>query len=123
MKLAIVTVPFHGHTDILEQAIPNVDTTYIISGWKDIHLRRILPNSYEISKISIHGSSPADFTFSRILANVEDVISLLEKIDPDAILYDFFAIEGYIAGKKLGIPTICSIPAILPYEKDDLMLE
>ena len=120
-KLVIVTVPFHGHTDILEivgNHLRHLDIYFLITGWTDVHLRKRIPNSYEICRIPIEGASPGEFTLPRVKANIRDVIDIVHQIDPDLIIYDFFALEGYIAGKTLGIPTICSIPAILPFEED-----
>lgn len=123
----MITVPFQGHYKVLEKWAENIkkthpdfEITFIITSWKNMQLA-----TSEIEKLQslgikvihlrdneeIQSSAPMQFTFSRVNKLTDAVIDHCQ--DSDYIVYDFFSPEGYIAGKQLQIPTICSMPAIL----------
>ncbi len=127
LKLTMVTVPFYGHYKILakwgeeiKKTNPDIEITMIITGWKNVNLTQT-----EIEKLKscgikiiilndekdIQSSAPMDFTFPRAIKLTDSVIENAK--GSDYIIYDFFSPEGFIAGKQLHIPVICSVPAIL----------
>ena len=134
LKITLVSVPFTGHFKILSKLAldfamnyPHCEITFVITGWQDITLSRDETNQLTTAGIkvipfksagNIPSSAPMDFTFSRATELTESVIKSCEK--SDYIIYDFFSPEGYIAGKKLNIPTICSVPAIIgPFDANN----
>jgi MGT family glycosyltransferase len=85
-------------------------------------LRQTGINITELSGGNIEGAQPMAFTFPRVAKLTDTVIEACK--GSDYIVYDFFAMEGYIAGKKLTIPTVCSVPAIMgPFNPNCLMLK
>lgn len=136
VKLTFVTVPFSGHFNSLrklaqEMAMHNnqFDITLLVTGWSDISIneqdKRDLSalniNIVELKDDTVNSSQPMSFTFPRVAALTDQVITHCQ--NSDYIIYDFFALEGYIAGKSLGIPSICSIPAIMgPFDPANKLL-
>lgn len=127
-KLAIVTVPFSGHFKILSNLArelsknnKKIDITCIITGWENIKISHedaeLLRSSgiklIELNDEALKNPAPMSFTFPRVSNLTDRVINLCK--NQDHIIYDFFSLEGYIAGKSLGIPHTCSIPAIIGY--------
>jgi MGT family glycosyltransferase len=126
LKLAVVSVPFSGHFKILSKMArevcknnKNVEITFIITGWENIKIsdedRQLLISSgikvIELNDKALHNPAPMNFTLPRANNLADKVISLCK--NHDKIIYDFFSLEGYIAGQKLNIPHTCSIPAII----------
>jgi MGT family glycosyltransferase len=135
-KISIVTPPFSGHLKILsklarELRVKNKDTkiTFIVTGWNDVkiskedaeslHFQKI--DIIELNKEKIKGSQPMTFTFPRVVDLTDKVIEACK--ESDYVIYDFFSLEGYIAAKRLNLPAVCSIPAIMgPFNPDCKML-
>lgn len=127
MKLTMVTVPFQGHCKILMKLAkemlktnPRLEITFVVTAWNDVRM-----DDEEVKQLkecginvvllnddkNIQGSAPMKFTFPRVEKLTDSVIDACK--NSDYIMYDFFSPEGYIAGKHLNIPTICSMPAIM----------
>ena len=136
IKLSFVTVPFSGHFKILSKLAKKMtahgksfDITVLITGWSDIHISEEDKKGLieagitviELNHENINSSQPMSFTFPRVAALTDQVIANCQK--SDFIIYDFFSLEAYIASKKFGIPSICSIPAIMgPFDVKNKML-
>lgn len=138
MRLTLVSVPFMGHCKILMNLAktlmkqnPNLEINFVITGWKDIQM-----NSSDMQQLSdcgihviplsddenIQGSAPMKFTFPRVVKLTDAVIEASK--NSDFIIYDFFSPEGYIAGKQLAIPSICSMPAIMgPFDRQNTLFQ
>lgn len=123
--IAIFSVPFSGHLNILVDFIykyaNNLDNiTLVIVGWKNLRLdenvAKKLINVCDIKEFytdyDLSETDPMVWTLPRVFNLIRqcyDCISSLKNVTD--IIYDFFAIEGHDVGKSLSIPTICSIPA------------
>lgn len=126
VKLSFVTVPFSGHFNILSKLAKEMmaqnqqfDITLLVTGWTNINIsekdkQELLSSGINIVDLNhgnINSAQPMSFTFPRVAALTDQVMMYCKQ--SDYIVYDFFSIEGYIAGKILNIPTVCSIPAIM----------
>jgi hypothetical protein len=122
--LAIFTVPFQGHFDILHRAASQVwkdqwNIVFIICGWSNFDFPKCDDGSLDYHFLQTHSpldeSCPTQFNFKRAIElrhPVEHFIESQLKSVIDFIVYDFFAVEGFLVGTKMRIPHICSIPAI-----------
>lgn len=124
-KVTFVSVPFSGHFDILMKSAlqlaknPKLKVNVVITGWENIKVPE--ESLTKLSKAGVHTTilndkplaspAPMSFTFPRVVHLVDKTTASIQR-DTDVIIYDFFAMEGFFAGKRLGIPAICSIPAI-----------
>lgn len=127
LKIAMIAPPFYGHFKVLaklalEYKNINKDFSikFIVTGWTNMSLaedeiRRLQSAGIDVQIINddenIKSSSPMEFTFDRVNKLSDKVIEACR--GQDYIINDFFSIEGYIAGKILNIPSICSIPAVM----------
>lgn len=137
LKITIVSVPFSGHFKILKQLAisfaaqrEDIELNFIVTGWTDLKInqedREELQNAgvrcLELSHHPILSSQPMTFTFPRVVALTDSVVAA--SVASDYIIYDFFSLEGYLAGIKLNIPTLCSIPAIVgEFDVDNQLLQ
>ncbi len=70
----------------------------------------------------LHETDPATWTLPRTIELLDECVATIKEIKPDLILYDFFSLEGYFAGKRLNIPYWCSIPALIgPFDTRDYL--
>lgn len=127
LKIAMIAPPFYGHFKVLsklalEYKKLNKDFAikFIVTGWKNMSLAEREINQLKSAGIdvqminddeNIKSAAPMEFTFDRVYKLSDKVIESCR--GQDYIINDFFSIEGYIAGKKLNIPSICSIPAVM----------
>jgi MGT family glycosyltransferase len=129
-KAAFVSVPFSGHFKILKKMAlslaDRMEIRFIITGWENVAISRedredLARAGVEVIVVNdkpLTSSAPMSFTFPRTANNVDQVISAVS--GSDIVIYDFFALEGHLAGKRLAVPAICSIPAILgPFEPEN----
>jgi hypothetical protein len=58
-------------------------------------------------------TDPMQFVLDNAQKDVDYLSRQIDFVNVGLIVYDFFAIAGLIIGKKLNIPTVCSIPAIM----------
>lgn len=138
LNLTLISVPFMGHFKILMKLALQLITQnsdlklkFIITGWKNIQLnpqdvKEMKEAGIDVIQISddddIQNSAPMKFTFPRVVKLTDSVINICK--NSDYIIYDFFSPEGYIAGKKLNIPTFCSVPAIMgPFDKSHALFQ
>ena len=128
-KIICVSVPFLGHNNIMEKMIMKIKDKYevklVICGWNNVPIPKINQDiKVDIIKCEdIEDTSPIDFTFKRCKQTTDILIEYLKDKVIDCIVYDFFALEAYIAGKILGIQTVCSIPAIIGEKIDHSFLQ
>lgn len=131
-NIAIISTPFVGHYQALitlaKQLVKsnqNLAITFIITGWENVVL-----NNMDRDKIKSHGinlieiydepikiPAPFYFTFPRVVNLTDQAINACKQ--QDLLIYDYFSIEAYIAGKQLNIPAICSTSSIMgPLDKN-----
>ena len=60
---------------------------------------------------TLSSTDPTRFVFEHHKANLAKLQKYVPKVE--LIIYDFFAIEGYLLGQKYNIPHICSVPAVM----------
>jgi UDP:flavonoid glycosyltransferase YjiC (YdhE family) len=58
-------------------------------------------------------NTPAGEVFARASALLDECVALARVFEPDLVLYDFCAVEGYFVGQVLGIRSWCSIPGLI----------
>lgn len=135
--ISLVSVPFSGHLKIITKLAKELlaqdkqlTIKLIVTSWDNVkmsssdaaELEQAGIKIIELSQGNIEGAQPMAFTFPRV-AKLSDQV-LAECKGSDYIVYDFFAMEGYIAGKVLNIPAICSVPAIMgPFDPNCTMLK
>jgi MGT family glycosyltransferase len=125
--VTFVSVPFSGHFNILKKFALDLSKStdiaiyFIITGWNNItvsedQLTELKKNGIHVRVLNdeaLETSAPMLFTFPRVVNLVDNVIDSIKASSSDLVIYDFFAMEGFFAGKRLSIPSICSIPAII----------
>ena len=136
-NITFISTPFIGHFNTLFQYASEIlsyshDTkiTFIITGWANITLSddiKRLAAAHNINLIEIYDdvyaptteqAGPFYFTFPRVASYVDKVIEACRHTE--CIIYDHFSLEGYIAGKHLNIPSICSTASIMgPFYRDN----
>jgi UDP:flavonoid glycosyltransferase YjiC (YdhE family) len=118
-RILIFSVPFSGHLMILKEFIARFrgkfEIRLVITGWANIYpdLEGLPPGTGILSAPELHETDPALWTLPRTCRLLERCIQAAVEFEPDLILYDFFALEGYFAAGLLGIGSCCSIPAMV----------
>jgi len=126
-NVTFISVPFSGHCHILmkyaldlaREKKKDQNISFLVTGWENIRVANESLQTLQkagirvqvINDAALNSPAPMTFTFPRVCNLVDQVVE--EVKGSDLIIYDFFAIEGFLAGDALGIPTICSIPAIV----------
>ena len=126
-KILVFSPPFSGHLNILKEMIrdnqKDFDFRLIINGWKNIKPDLTGVEEFKteiIERRDLAETDPALWTFPRVADQLESCLTIAEEFKPDLIIYDFFSVEGYLAGKKLNIPYWCSVPAMIgPFDNQD----
>lgn len=148
MKIIIFSPPFSGHLNVLKYLKDSLEKLghiiqLVITGWSDIKADlgeqsdkkpdqkpdQQLGSKLDIIQLSkesngkgenVNSSCPLTFTLERVHSLTERCLEVCKDFDPKLIIYDFFSLEGYICGKKLSIPTFCSIPAMIgPFHRNN----
>lgn len=129
IHIAIISIPTSGHVHVLAKMAhalkndqPNFHIKWILTSWPDFELnpqvKELISNSCD-ELLILQGETPQG------LALFERAYELTDKIieqcrDCGYIIYDFLSPEGYLAGKALNIPAICTNPAIIgPFDPSD----
>jgi len=114
-KVIIFAPPFSGHANVLLAMVrqhPEVDFHFVFTGWENIPIHVNIP-AQRLDAPPLEQTDPALWTLPRVAQLLPECLRIAELVKPDVIVYDFFSLEGHIVGKLLGIPTWCSIPALL----------
>lgn len=128
-KILIYSPPFSGHLNILKSLVIKYKKTYefriIITGWKNISpdISNIKKITKIIARSELKETDPCIWTFPRTNELLDDCLKETKKYKPDLIIYDFFSLEGYFAGKILNINSCCSIPAMIGPNTQNAYLE
>jgi hypothetical protein len=130
-KIALISPPFLSHYSVLLKLgqrlmeLEGASVTLIMTGWENMRLsekeRRAI-QATKISLVELQASAlkipaPCSFTFPRALELVDPLIKLCQ--DKDLLIYDYFSVEAYIAGEVLGIPSLCAIRVLGPFNPQD----
>lgn len=110
MKILFCTPHFDGHRLAIEAF-----HKFCVETWNFVETELlVLDNSSNPCAVAM------EFTLLKIS---QDLDRLAEISPPDLIVYDFFAIAALIYARRHGIPTICSIPAIVDPEPNKEYLQ
>lgn len=119
-KVLVFSPPFNGHLAILKELIldqkDNFDFHIVINSWKNIKqdISDLDPSKISILQTEdLNDTDPTQWTFPRVVNQIEQCIEITKIISPDLIIYDFFSLEGYFVAKLFNIPFWCSIPALI----------
>lgn len=120
--VVVFTVPFQGHFDVLYRAAKAWQKTWnvkmVVCGWPNLGFPKCdgsVPYHYFQSKAPLKESCPTKFNLQRALDLRQEVLYFCReelKNGIDFIVYDFFALEGFLTARLLRIPHACSIPAV-----------
>jgi len=128
-RILLVSPPFSGHLNVLKNLAAvhahSYDFSLAITGWKNIQpdLSGFNGNVDVLAKSDLQTADPAQWTFQRMNELMLELREVVDRVQPDLIIYDFFSLEGYCVGKEKGIPVWCSIPAFLGSNDDQVYLE
>ncbi|HEY4484456.1 MAG TPA: glycosyltransferase [Candidatus Paceibacterota bacterium] len=126
-KILLFSPPFNGHLNVLKNLIWKYrnyfDFHLVITGWKNIqpNLKGVTVPVTILAHSDLNETDPAIWTFPRIIELFDDCLDLIKKERPDLIIYDFFSLEGNLAGKILGVPYWSSIPALVGPSNTDYL--
>ncbi len=127
-KILLLSPPFNGHLNVLKNLIwkcqNDFDFHLAITGWKNIQpdLNGITVPVTILAHSDLNETDPAIWTLPRVTELLDDVLDLAKKEKPDLIIYDFFSLEGNLAGKILDVPYWASIPALMgPFNGKDYL--
>lgn len=126
-KVMLFSPPFSGHLNVLKEFINEYNNDFdfrlVITGWKNIQPdlsnidRKIV---VIIERSDLAETDPALWTFPRVCELLDECLTVVKEFQPDQIIYDFFSLEGNLAGRLLQIPYWCSIPAMIgPFTNQD----
>lgn len=129
INIAIISIPTSGHVHVLAKMAsaikkdqPNLHIKFILTSWPDFKLnqkvKELLTSSCD-EQLILQGETRQGLThFERAHELTDEIIEKCR--DCTHIIYDFLSPEGYLAGKALNIPAICTNPAIIgPFEPND----
>jgi UDP:flavonoid glycosyltransferase YjiC (YdhE family) len=125
MRVLVFTPPFHGHANVLvalaKRYAHEHDFTFVVTGWSNVRTELGVEATY-LNAGPLAQTDPALWTLPRAAELLPACVVLAEETRPDAILYDFFSVEGALTAKVLGIPAWGSIPALLgPFQNRDYL--
>jgi len=127
-KFLVISVPFHGHLNILVQQFRHLhdQCIFFITSWKNNQLSKIQHdelNKYKISYVEIISSNSIDTCNPKswCKTHLRSAYGLCDKYLQQfikhhhitTIIYDIFAWSGYFLAKKYKLRYLCSIPAFL----------
>ena len=118
-RVLIFTIPNAGHLNVLKR---------MIAGYRDEYEFRLVlvdrtntpPDLADVDVPVVTPVACGRFTntaagevFARANGLLDECVALARAFEPDLVLYDFCAVEGYFVGRVLGIRTWCSIPGLI----------
>ena len=129
-RVAYISVSFIGHVSVLENLWKSdMNSHMFLLCFKDSVKESVKDIDFlkgETSRVTIirwNCESPSEnaTVFNRERAKIlTDFLHVrLYDFNPTTIVYDFFCLEASIVAKRLGIPAICSIPAMLKETETD----
>ena len=128
MKIAIFSPPFSGHLNVLlylkDELGKYHETFLFITGWNNIPPN--ISDTTNTNNIEIINDTeapsldPTNFILTKAKNLSKKSIEKCASYNPHLIIYDFFALEGFITAKTLSVPYYCSIPAMIgPFIKNN----
>ncbi len=127
-KILVFTIPNEGHLNILKKMIlKNVkefEFQLIIVGRKNTkpYLKDLPIKTVTLRRSNNFKNYPANKIFKRAYELMDEGIRVAKEFQPDLIIYDFAAFEGYFVGRFLNIPYWASIPGMMgPFIHQDYL--
>jgi UDP:flavonoid glycosyltransferase YjiC (YdhE family) len=118
-RVLIFTIPNAGHLNVLKRMVGQyrdeyefrlvlVDRTNTPPDVTDVGVPVVTPTA-----CGRFINTPAGAVFARACDLLDECLALARAFDPDLVMYDFCAVEGYFVGQVLGIRSWCSIPGLI----------
>lgn len=104
MSILLISSSFKGHLNAI------ITLKEIIESEISNNVKTILEITDSSKNTSV---DPKEFIFENCIKNIEEIESHVTNENIILIIYDFFSIEGAILSRKMKIPAVCSIPAII----------
>lgn len=128
-RVAYVTVPYLGHSSVLLQEwTSNHDSHLILLCFSDDTLPTAAiqeenDNRSVVTVLKTRIARPSEcaavFNQARYDLLKDVVHCVLAEFSPELVVYDFFCLEAREAARKLGVPAVCSVPALLKSTETD----
>lgn len=118
-KILIFSPPFSGHLNVLKSLVGELGGEFafraVITGWKNIRpdMKGIGCGTEILAESALIETDPAVWTLPRVSELLGGSLRVTKRFGPDLIIYDYFSLEACFAGKLLGVPAFCSIPALM----------
>jgi hypothetical protein len=118
-KIMIFTIPNDGHLNILKRMIRQYRSSYdcqlvLVDRQNTPPELGDLTEPVHTLKRSRHFmNTPASRVFQRVDELLGECLEIAREFDPDLIIYDFCALEGYFVAQVLGTRCWCSIPGLV----------
>jgi UDP:flavonoid glycosyltransferase YjiC (YdhE family) len=121
-KILIFTIPNDGHLNILRRVIRDYSDSYSF-GLVLVDQKNTPPDLGDLADLGVPTftprrtrgfvNTPASRVFVRVAELLDECLDLARRFDPDLVLYDFCALEGYFVGQILDIRSWSSIPGLV----------
>jgi hypothetical protein len=118
-KILIFTIPNDGHLNILRRVIRDHHASHTF-GLVLVDQKNTPPDLTDVPaevftprRSESFVNTPASQVFERVAEVLEECLDVAREFDPDLVLYDFCALEGYFIGQILGIRSWSSIPGMI----------
>jgi UDP:flavonoid glycosyltransferase YjiC (YdhE family) len=118
-KILVFTIPNDGHLNILRRVIRDHQQSHtfglVLVDHKNTppDLRGLAADVYAPRRTEPFVNTPASQVFTRVAAVLDDCLAIAREFEPDLILYDFCALEGFFTGQVLGVRSWSSIPGMM----------
>jgi hypothetical protein len=118
-RIMIFTIPNDGHLNILKRMIRQYRSSYdfqlVLVDRQNTppHLGDLTEPVFTLKRSRHFMNTPASRVFQRVHELLDECLDLASAFDPDLIIYDFCALEGYFTARILGIRCWCSIPGLM----------
>ncbi len=119
MRVLVFTIPNAGHLNVLKRMVRQhqdeyefrlvlVDRTNTPPDLGDVSVPVLTP-------LACGGftNTPAGEVLARANTLLDECVAIARAFQPDLVIYDFCAVEGYFVGQVLGIRSWCSIPGLI----------
>lgn len=121
-RVAFISVPYAGHISVLIPEWERITTSshlflLYFSDEENLIDSAKFQSSPNVTRLETHIARPSEnareFNAARAALLQDALQCALHEYAPTLIVYDFFCIEAHRAARLLGIPAVCSVPALL----------
>ncbi len=128
-KILIFTIPNDGHLNILRRVIRDHHDSHtfglVMVDQKNTppDLSAIAAQVFTPGRTESFVNTPASQVFARVAGVLDECLAITCEFEPDLILHDFCALEGYFTGHMLDVRRWSSIPGMIGPLTDRRFLE